>query len=131
MTFQIAGIDTCGLQGASRPHLTLSTISWNMTFGQLSGHCPDSVRTTVQMSYSKKSLTMSSVVVTHLVGHRYQYQRFGMSFGVKPTYSQYVIDPPTISAQNIKLQKIGFKPPSTLCRFRWLESNFLKFDILG
>ena len=34
MTFQIAGIDTCGLQGASRPHLTLSTISWNMTFGQ-------------------------------------------------------------------------------------------------
>ena len=53
--------------------------TWNLD------SCPDSVRTTVQMSYFKKSLTMSSVVETHLVGHRYQYHRFGMSFGVKPT----------------------------------------------
>ena len=38
----------------------------------------------------------------------YQYQRFGMSFGVKPIYSQHWIDPATLSAKKIKIRKIGF-----------------------
>ena len=88
----------------------INIISWSsfqiLKTWNLDG-CPDSVRTTVQMSYSKKSLTMLSVVVTHLVGRRYQYQRFGMSFGVKPTYSQYQIDPSTLSAEKIKFQKLN------------------------
>ena len=38
----------------------------------------------------------------------YQYQRFGMSFGVKPTYFQYQIDFLTPSVEKIDFRKIAF-----------------------
>ena len=38
----------------------------------------------------------------------YQYQRFGMSFGVKPIYSQHLFDLLTPSAEKIEIRKIGF-----------------------
>ena len=51
-------------------------------------------------------LAINGIISSICVG--YQYQRFGMSFGVKPTYFQYQIDLPTPSAEKIDFRKIGF-----------------------
>ena len=46
--------------------------------------------------------------VGFLMGVGYQYQRFGMSFGVQLVYFQHLIDLPTPSAQKIDFRKKSF-----------------------